>query len=92
VQLPDLINGMFEALGGVTTYLNCWQLYKDKEVKGVVWWLNVVYISWGLWNMFYYPHLGQWFSFYGGLVIVSGNCIWIGQVIWYQFIRPRRGR
>ena len=88
VQVPDLINGTFEAIGGVTTFLNCWQLYKDKEVKGVVWQLNIFYIAWGLWNLYYYPVLNQWLSFAGGCIIVTGNVVWIGQVLWYR--RHRR--
>ncbi|HXK36572.1 MAG TPA: hypothetical protein VJ553_03240 [Candidatus Paceibacterota bacterium] len=89
MQIPDLINGTFEMLGGVATYMNCWQLHKDKEVKGVIWWLTAFYITWGVWNLYYYPHLDQWLSLYGGLVIVSGNVVWILQVVWYRWIRPR---
>jgi len=89
IKIPDLINGTFEALGGITTFLNCWQIYKDKEVKGVVWQLSIFYTAWGLWNLYYYPHLNQWISFAGGLVIVTGNIIWIMQVIYYLYLKPR---
>ena|SRR3989338_1534364 len=80
---PDLINGLFETVGGFTSFLNCWQLYKDKQVKGVVWQLTIFYTLWGLWNLYYYPHLGQWFSFAGGCIIVMGNLLWIIQVLYY---------
>jgi hypothetical protein len=84
---PDIINGSFELFGGVTTFLNCWQLYRDKEVKGVRWELNFFYTAWGLWNLYYYPYLHQWFSFTGGILIVTGNAIWILQVLWYLRLR-----
>ncbi len=89
IKIPDFINGSFETLGGVTTFLNCWRLYKDKEVKGVVWQLTIFYTAWGLWNMYYYPYLNQWLSFAGGLVIVTGNILWIMQVIWYLKHPPK---
>jgi hypothetical protein len=87
-RIPDLVNGSFEAVGGVTTFFNCLRLYKDKEVKGVVWQLTIFYTVWAIWNMYYYPHLNQWLSFWGGLVIVLGNLIWITQVIYYRRRRP----
>ncbi len=90
VQVPDLVNGLFESGGAVTSLLNCWQLYKDKEVKGVVWQLTLFYSLWGLWNLYYYPHLGQWLSFAGGCMIVTFNITWVCQVVWYLYLRPRR--
>lgn len=90
MQIPDLINGLFEAVGGITGFLNCWQLYKDKEVKGVVWQLTVFFSAWGLWNLYYYPLLGQWLSFWGGCLIVLSNTVWVCQVIWYLKHPPQR--
>jgi hypothetical protein len=84
MQIPDLVNGLFEMVGGLTTFLNCWKLHKDKEVKGVVWQLTIFYTAWGLWNLYYYPSLGQWLSFLGGCVIVTSNVIWISQVVYYK--------
>jgi len=44
----------------------------------------VFFTSWGMWNLFYYPHLGQWYSFAGGVFIVSVNTFWLGQIIYYR--------
>jgi hypothetical protein len=41
--------------------------------------------------LYYYPHLNQWASFYGGLFMVIGNTIWILQVIWY-LTRAKRSK
>ncbi|KKL71436.1 hypothetical protein LCGC14_2094960, partial [marine sediment metagenome] len=43
----------------------------------------VFFTAWGYWNMFYYPHLGQWFSFFGGFAIVFVNTVWIVLAITY---------
>lgn len=82
MALPDIINGMFEFAGGFFLLTNVWKIYKDKVLKGYHWVSTAFFSAWGLWNLFYYPHLGQWFSFAGGLFIVSVNLFWLGQ-IWY---------
>lgn len=78
---PDLINGLFECFGGALIWLNVRALARDREVKGVDWRVMFFFTAWGLWNMFYYPHLGQWASFVGGLVIAAGNVAWVVLVI-----------
>ena len=88
-KIPDFLNGSFETIGGVIIFLNCWKLYQDKEVKGVVWQLTIFFSAWGLWNLYYYPYLGQQFSFVGGLLMVIANTVWIAQVIWYLKHPPK---
>jgi len=78
---PDQINGTFEVLGSVTTWMNVVTYFKDREVKGVYWPATFFYIAWGLWNLWYYPQLNQIWSFYGGLCIATGNIVWLGLVI-----------
>jgi len=85
--LPDLINGLFELCGGFFILFSVVKLYRDKIVKGVSWVHVAFFSSWGFWNLFYYPHLDQWLSFYGGLWIVTVNCIWLGQIAYYS-LRP----
>jgi hypothetical protein len=84
ILVPDLINGCFEAVGGCTGFMNCWRLYKDKQVKGVIWQFNLFYITWGCYNLYFYPHLHQIFSFFGGLLICIGNALWVALVIHYR--------
>lgn len=85
---PDLINAGFELFGGLMVFDHCRALYRDKRVAGVSVIATSVFFAWGLWNLFYYPHLGQWASFAGGLVIVTGNCTWLGMMLYYR--RPAR--
>jgi hypothetical protein len=87
--LPDLINGTFESAGGFSIALSIIKLYREKTVRGVSWLHVGFFTSWGFWNLFYYPHLGQWFSFIGGLALVISNTIWLGQIAYYT-IRERQ--
>ncbi len=81
---PDQFNGLFEVTGACMLGKNVWQLHKDKLVRGVHWLPTLFFGSWGIWNLYYYPHLNQWWSFTGGLAIVSVNIIWFSQMIYYR--------
>lgn len=84
MNIPDIINGLFEVSGSIFVALSIRKTYKDKAVKGVAW-ITIVYFSaWGYWNLFYYPHLEQWWSFAGGILIVAANTIWAMQIIYYK--------
>lgn len=83
IDFADFINGAFELLGAVAIYGHIRQLVKDKAVAGVSIMATIFFASWGVWNLFYYPHLGQWVSFAGGLLIVIGNLCWISGLVYY---------
>lgn len=74
----DLINGLFELAGGYFVWLNFMALRKERKVVGVYWPATLVFSLWGLWNLIYYPSLGQWISCIGGVSIVAGNACWLG--------------
>ena len=80
---PDLITGIFEVGGTAFIFLSIIQLYKDKIVRGVSWVHVGFFTIWGFWNLFYYPHLGQWWAFAGGIGIVSANAFWLCQLLYY---------
>jgi len=80
-MIPDLINGLFEALGSIAIFANVRAMWRDKFVSGFSPWACVFFTSWGYWNMYYYPHLGQWLSFIGGSFITVGNTMWV-YLIW----------
>jgi len=87
--IPDLINSLFEFCGGLFLAFNVFKLYRDKKVRGVHWLPTLFFTSWGFWNLFYYPHLNQWLSFFGGIFLVTVNAIWLMQMIYY---RDRNGK
>lgn len=77
MQVPDLINASFELLAGVMILNHCRVLMRDKSVAGVSIVSTLFFVFWGVWNLFYYPHLGQMLSFYGGISITVANTFWI---------------
>ena len=81
---PDLINGLFECIGALVLTMNVRQLLKDKVLHGVHILPTIFYTCWGLWNLYYYPALDQWFSFFGGLAIVIVNAVWVVLAIKYS--------
>jgi len=81
---PDIINALFETFGGVVILLNIFRIYKDKEVKGFHWLVLFFFTSWGYWNLWYYPYLNQWFSFFGGIGVVTTNTVYLGMVLYYM--------
>ncbi len=86
---PDLINGLFEFIGSLMIWANVARILKDKEVKGIDWRVTGFFWAWGLWNLFYYPHLDQWWSFAGGVSIVIANTVWLSLAWWYSKPRSR---
>lgn len=80
----DLVNGLFEGFGGTFVWMNVRQILRDKQVRGVSKLATCFFTLWGLWNMVYYPSLGQWISFWGGCVISVGNGVWISLMWRYR--------
>lgn len=92
MSYPDLVNGSFEFLGGILFWMSVRRAYLDKEFKGISIAPTAFFGAWGLWNLFYYPHLGQWISFFGGINIVVANLVWVGQMFYYAPHRAHRRR
>lgn len=89
---PDLVNASFELFGGFFIFRNCFFLWRDKLVKGVSVLSTVFFTGWGFWNLYYYPSLGQWVSFLGGLLITLGNVFYVSLMIYYRRYPGGRSR
>jgi hypothetical protein len=81
---PDVVNGMFELFAAPFICLSIKKLIRDKQIHGVSWVHASFFSAWGFWNLFYYPHLGQWFSFIGGIAVVTTNTAWVLLMLWYS--------
>lgn len=81
----DLINGLLGVFGSFFILISIVKLQREKLVRGVSWIHVSFFTGWGYWSLFYYPHLGQWFSFWGVVAIVIANTYWIGQLIYFQY-------
>ena len=84
MSLADIVNGAFEVAGGLAVVQNCRRLTRDKQVRGIDWRVTGFFTVWGLWNLYFYPSLHQWFSFAGGVVIVLGNFWWLSLAVRYR--------
>lgn len=82
----DLVNALFEGSGGIFVALNAWDIWKRKAVAGQTFTALFFFTAWGVWNLFYYPAVHQWWSTFGAWSIMLVNCIQIGLVI--KFRRP----
>lgn len=80
----DYGNAFFEIVGSVLIWLNVRRLYIDKEVKGYDWRVTMFWTAWGVFNMFFYPAMGLWVSFAGGVSIVIANAVWVTMVLHYR--------
>jgi len=89
IQFADAVNGCFECVGGLLLWLNVRRLYRDKVFKGVSVVPTAFFMAWGYWNLYFYPAVDAPLSFFGGLVIVAANTVWLGQMVYY---RKRRGK
>jgi hypothetical protein len=84
MNIADLINGSYEILGGFFILTSINKLHKEKQVHGVSWVHAGFFATWGYWNLYYYPYLGQTWSFIGGIGVVVTNTIWLIQLIYYS--------
>lgn len=81
---PDWINGTFEFGAGLAVLNHCRVLYIAKKHEGVSITSTAFFWGWGVWNLFYYPHLDQWISFAGGLFIMVANLLWLCLMLKYR--------
>jgi hypothetical protein len=84
MQWQDLVNGAYELFGAPFIFLSVLKLYRDKSIRGVDFHHVGYFTSWGIWNLYYYPHLDQWASFIGGIATTLVNSIWLGQILYYS--------
>ncbi len=80
----DVVNALFEFSGTGFIGVSVRRASKEKAVAGVSWISPAFFFVWGLWNLFYYPSLGQWWSFAGGVCLSTANAVWIGQLLYYS--------
>ena len=78
------MNALFEFIGGLFLWMNVITLYKDKATKGIYYPTVIFFFIWGVWNLWYYPSLDQWWSFIGGVWLATANLVWILLFMYYK--------
>jgi hypothetical protein len=84
IAIPDLVNAGFELLASVALLGHCWRLWRAASAAAVSLPSTVFFASWGFWNLFYYPSMGQWWSFMAGIAVMLVNILWIGLQVRYR--------
>ena len=80
----DNINGAFEVLVFMFVGLHCLELLKDKKSRGVSLVSVGFFFSLALWRLYYYPVLGQWWSFSGGVLVAAMHGLWFWMIRHYN--------
>lgn len=81
--MNDVINAIFSFLSGIFLWYNCWKLYKDKQVCGVSISCQALFTLWGFWNLYYWPSLNQWVTWYASIFSTTANLVWVWMAIYY---------
>ena len=87
LQGPDLFNATFELLGAAFQLMNVKALLRDRQIQGVSWVPSLFFWSWGLWNLYFYSHLGQWASLVGGMALTVVNLVWLVMALTVIYVK-----
>jgi len=79
----DFVNGCFEASATIFVGMSILRVWKDRAVKGVSPVGVSFFLAWGIWNLFYYPHLGQWWSTAAAGLVAAANAVWVCLLFYY---------
>lgn len=89
-SVQDLVNGTFELFAGWAVLLHCRRLFLDQMVRGVSFYATAFFASWGAWNLYYYPWLGQMWSFSCGVFVFIANVIWTFMMVYYTILERNK--
>ena len=79
----DVGNALIETVGGLFIWLSVKKILHDREVKGFSIFPMLFFTSWGIWNLWYYQHVGQWISGYAAFMPALANATYIFLMVKY---------
>ena len=83
----DQINAIAEVIACIVLLPSIMTAWRMKVVQGVHWLTPAFFWSYGIWNLFYYHSLEQYWSGLAAILLVAQNTIWLLMVVLYT---PRR--
>lgn len=89
---PDQINAALIFIGSLMVFKSCFLVYRDKVVRGVSMLANMYFTGWGMWNVFYFPHLHQFWSFAAEMCICTANILWLFLMLYYKHKEKTRNQ
>jgi hypothetical protein len=87
--LSDMTMGLIQVAGAGFLGVSVLQLFRRKYVGGVSAVTVSFWVAWGLWDLYYWPSLGQWWAFGGAVVVTMMNMLYVGLIVLYNY-RERR--
>ncbi len=84
IDFMDLANAGFEGFGSIFALNHARVLYNQKIVRGVSAVSALFFFCWGIFNIFYYHHLDQFFSWAAGICMTAANAIYVGMILYYK--------
>lgn len=88
----DLANAGFEGFGAFFALNHARVLYLHKIVRGVSAVSASFFLFWGIFNIFYYHHLDQMFSWAAGIAMTCANAFYVWLILYYKFKEARSVR
>lgn len=77
MMIADGVNATFELSGGFAIWLSIKKLWLSRRTDGVHYGHVAFFTAWGVWNLIYYPSLGQTLSTIGGVGVLVTNMIYL---------------
>src|SRR5215213_4295535 len=83
----DVINALFETIGGALLFLNSYRAVKAKTIIGVDPAPTMFFWLWGVFNLWYYSHLNQPLSTTAGILPTIANTLFLS--LWWYYSRKK---
>jgi len=85
----DIIQAAFNIGGCIAISSSIWKLYHQKIVRGIHWPMMIFFMSWSSYNIYFYGHLVQNYSFYAGFTILTAEIIYLYLLLYYTYIEKK---
>lgn len=79
----DLVNATLELLGGLIILANVRAALLDQKIRGSHWLPSAFFSGWAVWNIYYYPSLGQYASAVAAVAPLSAHAWWL--LLYWRF-------
>lgn len=87
MQPADLFNGSLEIVCAMMLLMDVSAILKHQNVQGVSLTSRTFFWGWGCWNVYWYAHLDQWLSWFGAIMVMIPQTVWMGFLVYYRFRR-----
>lgn len=87
---PDVINGLFLFVGALVICLSIKKLYIQGQVRGIDWRHPAFFNFWGIYQLFFYENLEQWFSLGAAITTVLAGSVYLCMILYWTY-KERQG-